>query len=578
MVSSRRLSWRLDRLLLVLVGLMALVLPPAPRTLAQAAGTDYYLSASGDDASPGTSPAVAWRTLGRANRARLQAGDRLLLEGGATFPGSLTLAASGGGTPDRPITVSSYGGGRATIAAGKRAGIVIQDRAGFVISALNVFGERRTANNGSGIVFTTTLDGNRKLERVTIRDVEVAEFGEYGITIGGWNGTTGYRDVTITNAVVHDNSKGGIVTYGERMYANENVYVGDSRAYDNPGIPGLDINSGSGIVLGSVNGGVIERSIARGNGWLSDATAGGPVGIWAYDANGVTIQFNESYGNSTAGPVDGGGFDLDQNTSNSVLQYNYSHGNQGSGFLLAQTPTTQQHSGNVVRYNVSEQDARRNPTHAGIQVWGQVRNADIYNNTVYVGPASDGTAHALAIDAPKKSPGATGIRVLNNIFQTTDGVALLEVGPNGLEPRSTFLFQANDYYPSGGSFRLAWGGRVFEDLDAWRAATGQEPAGATAAGRSIDPQLANPGGGGTMDNPDLLASLSSYRLQDSSPLVGAGLDLAATFGLDPGRRDFYGQALPASGPLSIGAHEGRSTAGATTDRPMAAGPLPPSSP
>jgi hypothetical protein len=119
------------------------------------------------------------------------------------------------------------------------------------------------------------------------------------------------------------------------------------RAFDNSGDPNDVVkNSGSGIVLGSVNNATIERSLAYNNGWLCTAPEG-PVGIWTYDSNNVTIQFNESHHNRTGGPADGGGFDLDQNTSNSRLQYNYSHDNEGAGFLLYTGQANQAHGANT---------------------------------------------------------------------------------------------------------------------------------------------------------------------------------------------------------------------------------------
>ena len=67
---------------------------PAVRPIAS---TTYYLSPSGSDAAAGISPAKAWRTLGRASRAVLRPGDRLLLEGGQQFSGQLTIGESDGG-------------------------------------------------------------------------------------------------------------------------------------------------------------------------------------------------------------------------------------------------------------------------------------------------------------------------------------------------------------------------------------------------------------------------------------------------------------------------------------------------
>lgn len=78
-----------------------------------AATTTYYVSATGDDARAGTSPATAWRTLAKVNNTRLQPGDSVLLEGGKTFTGP--LVPWGSGVDGQPVTFGSYGQGRATI-------------------------------------------------------------------------------------------------------------------------------------------------------------------------------------------------------------------------------------------------------------------------------------------------------------------------------------------------------------------------------------------------------------------------------------------------------------------------------
>ena len=357
------------RVLAALAIVMVLLLPgtvaPGP---VQAAGTEYYVSRSGNDSAAGTSPNRAWRSIDRVNEQDFKPGDRILFEGGQTFRGSLSFDDSDRGTPDQPVTITSYGTGRATLDARRDTGIYVEAAGGFVISNINIAGSGRDSNGGDGISFFNNLSRNRKLDFLRIDNVDVGGFANYGITIGGWNGTAGYRDVRITNVVAHDNGKAGIVTYGEEMYANESVYVGNTVAHSNSGVKGLDTNSGNGIVLGSVNGGTIEQSLAYNNGWLCDAENGGPVGIWAYNSTKVAIQFNESHHNRTGGQIDGGGFDLDHNTSNSIMQYNYSHDNEGAGFLLAQSPDSDDHTDNIVRYNISENDARKSPRHSGLHV------------------------------------------------------------------------------------------------------------------------------------------------------------------------------------------------------------------
>ncbi|MGC3974336.1 MAG: hypothetical protein QM771_08160 [Nitrospira sp.] len=72
-------------------------------------------------------------------------------------------------------------------------------------------------------------------------------------------------------------------------------------------------HSGSGIILGNVDSGVIEWSKAYENGRLGNAG----VGIWTYDSTKVAIQHNESFANHTSGDADGGGFDLDGGVTDS---------------------------------------------------------------------------------------------------------------------------------------------------------------------------------------------------------------------------------------------------------------------
>lgn len=81
---------------------------------AQAAGaTTYYVSPAGNDSNAGTSPGSPLRTLGRASGLGLNPGDSVLLQGGATFSGKLAVWRNG--TSGSPITVGSYGTGRAIV-------------------------------------------------------------------------------------------------------------------------------------------------------------------------------------------------------------------------------------------------------------------------------------------------------------------------------------------------------------------------------------------------------------------------------------------------------------------------------
>lgn len=407
-------------------------------------GTTYYLSPAGDDAADGTTPATAWRTLKRATVAKLAPGDAVLLEGGRRFDGPLELDTDDAGTPARPVTVSSYGTGRATIVAGDGDGIRVRNTMGVCIRDLTVIGSGLDVNTGSGVVFENALRGDVKLPHIRIERVESSGFGRYGVLIDGNRRKSGFRDVRLASVEAHDNALGGIVVNGEflptiRGYTHADVTVADSAAYRNPGISNPSRqHTGNGIVLSDVDGAVIERCRAFGNGGRSESLEGGPVGIWVWDANAVIIRHNEAFDNRTAGPKDGGGFDLDGGVTNSVMHDNLSHGNDGAGYLLAQFPGARRFAGNVVRNNVSRDDGRKNG-YGGIHLWGYFGDCDIRGNTVSVSPAASGIPAAVVFDA--EGTFVTRVRFECNRLSTTGGLPLIDVR----SPQGNVTFDGKPY-------------------------------------------------------------------------------------------------------------------------------------
>jgi hypothetical protein len=519
-----------------------------------ASATDYYVSVTGADARDGRSPASAWRTVQRVNNQRFAAGDRILFEAGQTFSGNLYFDGAERGTSDAPIVISSYGAGRATIYAADGDGILLYQTAGYEITNLYVVGSGSTTNAGSGIFFDNDLPGDVLLPYVRIDRVDAVRFGESGILIGGDLGASGYKDVRITNVITSDNRMQGIFVYAAQPNVHRDVYVGSSQSFRNSGMAGLAFNSGNGITVSGVDGGTIERCIAHDNGWLSDAS-NGPIGIWTFHSTRFVIQHNESYANKTGGTKDGGGFSLDQGTSNSLLQYNYSHDNAGAGLLLAHRPDDLAHSGNVVRYNVSHNDGRRN-NFASLHVWGRIRNAEIYNNTVYVKYVSTGSPRAVYIkNTSIETHDVQHLHIRNNIFVTTSSAKLVEVSASQLDGAVDLRFENNAYFSSGATPKYVWGATTYTSLASWRLATGQEQIGGVAFGYEGDPMLEGPGSAGTIGDAAGLNRIEAYRLRGGSPLVDSGLNLEARYGLDAGAHDFYDVATPQGPGFDIGAHE-----------------------
>jgi hypothetical protein len=155
---------------------------------------------------------------------------------------------------------------------------------------------------------------------------------------------------------------------------------------------------------------------------------------------------------------DGDGFDLDVGTTDSVIQYCYSHDNFGGGYLLSQQGS-EPWSNNVLRYNISENDA-----------WGQrlgaityyseeselgLEDSWVYGNTVYtsVGPALNLTS----------APNASRNYLFNNIF-VVDGGQMLTWDWSGSAPDGVVYAQGNLYWDADGTPDF----QGYASIEAWR--------------------------------------------------------------------------------------------------------------
>jgi hypothetical protein len=530
----------------VAFGALLAVLGPASAASGAPAKT-YYVSPTGNDGGQGTLSSP-WQTLARVSAANLGPGDHVYLQGGATFTGNLQLTNEDSGTPTKPVIIDSYGTGRATISSGAARGVSVYNASGVALRNLRVVGSGRDNGGDIGVLFYADLPNNVLLPYVRVTDVEVSGYSETGITIGSFNGRTGFSDVRIERVASHDNADSGLITYAAVPYVHKNVYVGASRFYMNQGQPNSTTNSGSGLVLGGVDGGTVENNLAYLNGGLNTAINGG-VGIWAYDSTRILIQRNESYNNKTGSAADGGGFNFDHGTSQSTMQFNYSHGNAGSGFMLAHNFDTATHTGNVIRYNVSQNDGRKNGTSA-IRVWGHITDAEIYQNTISLA-ANSSSPKAVRIDG-RQPTGHVHLR--NNIFRTTGGAPLLQVSAAVVTNNIDLLFQGNDWYTSGGTFKFLWGTKTYGSLAAWRTATGSEKVGTQAVGTSADPLFVG-GNAPTIGDPSHLGNLRNYyNLSAGSTIVDKGLNLAS-FGITPSPVDFSGSPSPHGAAVDPGAFE-----------------------
>jgi hypothetical protein len=536
----------------VLVLALAVVLPmlahvlelKSNRVAAPPVINTYHVSPTGDDALDGSSPATAWQSLDKAAAFAFKPGDKLLLEGGAHFRGSLTFGPGDAGDAANPVVVDTYGAGRATIEAAGGAGIRVHNTAGVEIRDLVIVGGGADNKTTGGIELYSDLTDGRKLDHVEISGVEVSGF-KNGIQIGAGPNSTGFRGVRIRAANLHGNTENGLISFGPRFdaaaprYAHENVVVSGVEVHHNAGDPTNHFsNTGSGIALGSVRGGRIERSSAHDNGW-SAAAPEGPVGIWTWDSTAVVMERNVSFRNHTAGQKDGGGFDMDQNVSSSVLQYNLSYDNDGAGYMLYSGQYNAAHTGNIVRFNISINDARKLPEYAGIHLAGSVDNAEVYHNTVVM-EAKGGAPAAVRLQ--KFFRGLSNVVLRNNLI-VSGGTNLVIADEFST---ANVLLQGNNYFAESGTWAVSWAGASYVKPEDWRAASGQERLGAKVGGSSADPRfvMANRSG-----SPAQRAEALTPRRD--SPLAGRALNLRSLFNVDPGPVDFLGR--PLVGPGTVGA-------------------------
>lgn len=516
-------------------------------------GSSFYISNDGSDANAGTSATSPWKTLNKINQLKIAPGDTLLLRGSDTFVGNIYLDPDDGNDPARPIVISSYGNGRATISAGTGYGVFVYNTQGVHIRNLIVLGAGMTVNGKHGIEFYLDLKGSIRCSGIQLDSVEVHGFGRTGIRIGSWSGSSGYDDLSISNCSVHDNLWDGIQVYGEQngdAYPHKRLRIANCTAYNNPGFADKSSIRGSGIVISNVDDAVIEYCTAYDNG-RDNVHCGGPGGIWAYDANRVVIQYCESFNNSSASGCDGLGFDLDGGVTNSVIQYCYSHGNAGGGYLLGQYPNARPWRNNHCRYNISVNDGRTNASAITLFKGSAdciMDSAFIYHNTILVGPSPTNPGLA-ALQITEWNTGITNVFVANNIIAAVGGVPLVNV-PSGYDAS----FAGNLYWADGDALSIVYHGVEISSLEAFRSNAGKELLDGTPTGIVANPMVTMYGFDAAI-HPLPVTKLSAYRATEESAGNDRGVDLREAYGLSVAMSDLWGVPVPSNERCDIGASE-----------------------
>ena len=510
---------------------------------------NYYLAADGNDNSDGRSPATAWKSIEKLNEINLSPGDSVLFKGGDEFRGSLILDELDGNDPLKFLAISSYGSGKATLNGGNGYGLVINETEGVSVTRLKIIGSGMETNSQSGIYLLNALDSDFKFTGFELRELEISDFGQRGILISGLSGNSGFRDVLIEDVTIYNCRDAGIFAEGDFSntktgYAHENIVVRRAEIYNITGYD-KDKHSGSGIVLSDTRNSLIENCVVHDSG-DQNTQCGGPVGIWFFESDNVTIQHCEVYNISSGTGCDGGGFDMDGGVTNGLMQYNYSHDNDGPGFLVGQFIDSRRMFDITVRYNISENDGRTNG--GGIYLFNvnpdfAPEKVSIYHNTVFASPSADNEnlTAAGALDGFDLGP---DIVIANNIFYTTGNVSFTNI-PEGKEV--SFI---NNLYYTEGTPKWIFQGRNYNSLESFRE-SGNETINGQPVGLNEDPLMENPGGGGTIGFGNDLSSLPAYQLGHRSP----ALNIATPLGDNNSPVDFFGTEALLGPERDLGAFE-----------------------
>ncbi|MFP8952150.1 right-handed parallel beta-helix repeat-containing protein [Natrialbaceae archaeon A-arb3/5] len=529
----------------------------------------YYISGeTGSDTHGNGTKDDPWRTLEPITDRSLGSGSTIYLEGTSSYEGPIVVNGStepgDQGTADEPITFTSYGGGRATINVSSGNGFKGHNARGVVITDLDFVGPGPESADSSGICFVASDEKSdaSSTEHIVIDEVGVGGFTD-GISFVGTE-THGYDNVTVRHAEVYNNVN-GITFRGKTRETHQNVTVERCHVHHNPGRDDSDTHTGSGILINGTTDGLVDNCVAHSNGdpgW-------GNIGIWCYGAKRVVIQRCESFSNQSSTEADGGGFDIDGGSVECIIQNCYSHDNDGAGFLWAQYEGATTEYGPieecVMRYNVSENDARAND-YGAMTFWGATETDYIdesvaHNNTLYI----DGTEDADQAAVEVRNTNIRNVCLANNLFVAT-GDAVLIRDEEGVSPNET-RFWNNGYYATG-SRAVEQNGSAYSTVDSWLAANSQQERGDGMRLSTVaDPKFADPGSGGHIFDGNIknfdVTSLDAYELLADSPMIDAGFRLGKLF--DAHRKpmffdkqeltDFRGTPVPHGEQYDIGAYE-----------------------
>jgi hypothetical protein len=471
----------------------------------------------GNDNHPGTRGKPV-RTISRLNTLLADNPLSVYFTGGQTYKGTVILKNASGDN-NEPLVITSTGSARATINGEDSEAVHIENCSNIYIKDVDLRGNGRDRGNTTDGL---SISGSSECK---VSDITVKGFQVSGVDLYNC------KNISVYNTYAADNGFSGINVTGSDRNSSGNIVIKNCRAENNPGDPAiLDNHSGNGILVGMSDSVLVDHCAASDNGWDMPRKGNGPVGIWAWESNRVTIQYCVSYHNKTSeGAKDGGGFDLDGGVTNSVIRYCLSYGNQGAGYGLFQYPGASAWYNNSIQYCVSFNDATTTEGAGSVFIWNgsgdtaMLEKCMVFNNVFYndAGP----------VISYEKASAHSKFRFCNNIFVGNGPVVEGEI--NGSE------FLGNDWWHSGKGISFG----PYASLKEWAENTGQEMLNGKLEGSTVNPLFEGPLLTDLSD-PWKLRELTAFILQSNSPLRGKGINIKLLYGYAIPSEDFYGNSIP----------------------------------
>jgi len=496
------------------------------------AATFYVDSENGDDGADGMTPETAWKTLTKVNETELIGGDRILLKAGSVFEDQ-ALSIKGSGTAENPIIIDMYDGDVVGAEAGDRPhikgngknsfeyqgnqisyGLYIKNASHVRVNNIEISNQGDTRRLSVGLCVEAAGCGVMQgvhINNVYIHDVN-GTYEEKTLPNGGLyyvvsdhSNNTRFDDIQVVNNIVKRVSRTGIsvgTTSSSALWdgheGNIPQEVLDAYGHTNVLIRNNYVEEAGGdaiVPMFSIKP-LIEYNISNGASQNTKHTSMYNAGIWPWRCEDAVFQYNECYGTILNG--DGQAYDCDWSRG-TIYQYNYSHDNEGGFILICQSEVLD----SVVRYNISQNDQRC------IFLTSNTHNADVYNNTFYIGEGLD-----------------------TEVVEDVGGVATLK---------------NNIFYNLGTSMTTTWGRNFSYENNLYY---GYDSTPEDSRKIIADPMFTDPGKGGTgVLGDSAIDTLGGYRLREGSPAIDAGLEIE-----DNGGRDYFGTPL-ADGKTDIGAAE-----------------------